>query len=579
MSILRFKDDNGNIIDIPALRGKSAYQYAQEGGFKGTEAEFMERIAAEWATKEELDTKVSLYIGSDDIPEGYDLKIDPNGAADDLISRFEFNQLGEEVNDLKNIDAVLSARMDTFTKLDEGSTTGDAELADARVDFNGKTWDNVGDHVRGVSSQLSGQIDEIVIRTKSENMYDGQYVNGYLKSTSTATSTPTEASGWYTSNAIEVEPNEQYDYVNQLTKAYLNSQQVKYSYWYDTDGNNIGLADLGATVTAPPNAKFIRICASTWLNGTQSGFYKHSYVESTDVPLADYQEETININNDKITYDETLEKSGMGADSKIVGDNFKLLKQGIQNLLVENIPENPIQNICENVGLISVFTEVGVIGDSMSSGACYYANGNSSRGAMLYEYSWGQFLARATGNTYHNFSSGGLTTKTWLESEYATQCFDGNHLCKAYFVALGVNDKNQSATIGTSADIDMNNYNNNVDSFYGNYGKIIQKIKEVQPKAKIFILTAPSNSVENNGYNNAIREIATLFTNVYLVDLYTYGHKYFYSEYVQNYERYGHYNAIVYRLFAYIIANYVDWIMKKYQTEFAKVEFIGTDWD
>ena len=48
MAVLRVKDENGNIIDIPAIKGedgKSAYQSAVSGGFSGTEEEFNAVIA------------------------------------------------------------------------------------------------------------------------------------------------------------------------------------------------------------------------------------------------------------------------------------------------------------------------------------------------------------------------------------------------------------------------------------------------------------------------------------------------------------------------------------------------------
>lgn len=44
MSILKVKDPNGNIIDIPAIRGYSAYQSAVANGFEGTEEEWLESL-------------------------------------------------------------------------------------------------------------------------------------------------------------------------------------------------------------------------------------------------------------------------------------------------------------------------------------------------------------------------------------------------------------------------------------------------------------------------------------------------------------------------------------------------------
>lgn len=49
-SILKVRDADGTVHEIHALQGKSAYQYAVEGGFTGTEAEFSARMAAEIPT-------------------------------------------------------------------------------------------------------------------------------------------------------------------------------------------------------------------------------------------------------------------------------------------------------------------------------------------------------------------------------------------------------------------------------------------------------------------------------------------------------------------------------------------------
>lgn len=56
----------------------------------------------------------------------------------------------------------LESRMDTFTRLSEGSTTGDAELQDIRVGANGITYDTAGNAVRGQYSQLKEDLGEYI---------------------------------------------------------------------------------------------------------------------------------------------------------------------------------------------------------------------------------------------------------------------------------------------------------------------------------------------------------------------------------------------------------------------------------
>ena len=62
----------------------------------------------------------------------------------------------------------LESRMDTFTSLSEGSTTGDAELKDIRVGANGVTYNNAGDAVRGQYSQLK----EDLVHMRDESKID-----------------------------------------------------------------------------------------------------------------------------------------------------------------------------------------------------------------------------------------------------------------------------------------------------------------------------------------------------------------------------------------------------------------------
>lgn len=47
MAMIKVRDKDGNIIDIPALNGESAYNIAVKNGFVGTEQEWLESLKGE----------------------------------------------------------------------------------------------------------------------------------------------------------------------------------------------------------------------------------------------------------------------------------------------------------------------------------------------------------------------------------------------------------------------------------------------------------------------------------------------------------------------------------------------------
>lgn len=91
-----------------------------------------------------------------------DIKIELNGTVS--------NQ-NLKINDIQGQQTVLSNRMDTFTSLPSGSTTGDAELKDIRVGANGITYNTAGDAVRGQYKQLK---DKIMYLETNVTVTDGE---------------------------------------------------------------------------------------------------------------------------------------------------------------------------------------------------------------------------------------------------------------------------------------------------------------------------------------------------------------------------------------------------------------------
>lgn len=65
------------------------------------------------------------------------------------------------------------ARIDALTKLEEGSTTGDAELIDGRISSEGKQYNNIGSAIREQNKNVNNKIDnEINNNIYFSNKYD-----------------------------------------------------------------------------------------------------------------------------------------------------------------------------------------------------------------------------------------------------------------------------------------------------------------------------------------------------------------------------------------------------------------------
>ena len=254
------------------------------------------------------------------------------------------------------------------------------------------------------------------------------------------------------------------------------------------------------------------------------------------------------------------------------------------NKFLYNEDEKPLDRIVDGYSRTSVFRKVAFVGDSLSSGEfetrdaegkAYYHD--------LYEYSWGQYIARKNGFFAYNFSRGGMTAKEYMES-FAEEngMWDKEKACQAYVIALGVNDiYNRNMEIGSIDDVDDNDYRNNKPTFAGYYAQIIQRYKEIAPDAKFFFVTFPNSNTPNRddktfGVNNLLYEFAEHFDNAYVIDLYKYG-PVFAGDFKKHFNLYGHMNASGYILIAQLVDSYIDYIVRHNPEDFANIGLVNTN--
>lgn len=247
-----------------------------------------------------------------------------------------------------------------------------------------------------------------------------------------------------------------------------------------------------------------------------------------------------------------------------------------------SIDEKPLDRLPANGGLCRIFRKIGCVGDSLSSGEFQLRKEDGTFGYYdMYEYSWGQHIARMTGCTVYNFSRGGMTAREYCES-FADHYgyWNPDKACQAYIIALGCNEFLQNAVVGTMEDIDFSNYHNNKPTYTGYYATIIQRLKEIQPRAKFFVMTMPrednsDGSTLREELNERVRELADRFENTYLIDLYKYAPIYD-KKFKDMFFLEGHMNPAGYVFTADIVAAYIDFIIRHNIKDFDEIGFIGT---
>lgn len=173
------------------------------------------------------------------------------------IKQYFTNKIDSVNNELNNSIAVLNARMDTFDSLPAGSTTGNAELTDIRVGYNGATYETAGNSVREQVTELH-ELNKDVVWSPNLLNHDKDLVNQYMYPDGRIRADDT----YYISDYIPVEEGEAYVQVTFSTSSMIFIPRTTGTIcYYDINKNFIsGFIRNASTAefTIPSGAKYIR---------------------------------------------------------------------------------------------------------------------------------------------------------------------------------------------------------------------------------------------------------------------------------------------------------------------------------
>lgn len=229
------------------------------------------------------------------------------------------------------------------------------------------------------------------------------------------------------------------------------------------------------------------------------------------------------------------------------------------------------------------FTCFGVIGDSLASGCSNYQNSQGAwKGKDIPKFSWGKYIERKYGVECTLFTKGGTTTRSWLNGEWGKSLLESSEPLEMYYIGLGNNDYYSLGTsyLGSVSDIHIGNEEQNADTYYGNYSKIIAVIKSKSPRAKVFCFTEPNKNKDATChlFNEAVRNIIEMYDNVFLFDL-EYNEKYMTNGIFKSFEYGSHYVSPGYKLMAEFIYKMTSDYILNNSNDFMDIQWITENHD
>ena len=363
------------------------------------------------------------------------------------------SQIKEKAN---NVDlAVERTRIDSFTRLAEGSTTGDAELIDARIGADGITYNNLGQAIREQLSNLSFSLfDDLGVKKIKTSTDDWEA--GYYKSTDGLFYTSNKYISYkkeillYTNECLEIIPPEGY---NVSCYVYSNDDVFESGTSYAIDEKVI-LNNMNKKIKISIG-KFNNSDANTYIN------------------------------------DEFINKISIKKHSKTY---YRITK-------LEEQKSKPNYSV-------SMFNKIGLCGASWDSGYVCLSDGTF---VEKDELSWGKQLSKRNGNTFFCFARHSVTVKDYITNGNCLPKLLKAEPLDLYILNFGGNDSSKKglATLGTPDDITTH-----ADSFYGNYANIIDSIKNHAPNSKIILSMYYDSTIHTDvrrQFSEAVTNIASIY--------------------------------------------------------------------
>lgn len=524
--------------------------------------------------------------------------------------------LTETATTLRQEIDVQKARIDNITKLPQGSTAGDAELADIRVGADGKTYETAGDAVRRQVSQLSSEIDSIKTIEYVKNLKleigaieiteeDRAGLDIFLD-TQPRVRTDFIPNYIYkiTSNEVAfsvLKYDKNYQYIERVATSVKTFSDFDFSnYEYrivfsknNTDitpedvANDIVVFNKSTTSSKGiPNTKIlskntgISILDVTYTHGNlnESGELDSTLISrvSTEKFIKYDKEILLYFNSEKFDCilclyndNETL------STRKIYNNTIRIPANTLFKFTIKRKADiweeyASIVKFTSGISIVEVKTLRSFIGaDSVYSESLmqvftkYTVIGDSLACGytVVGDVNVNSATARPTGNNwpgYLQLRTGRTFTNIAIGGTTAKD-WRNTHISTAdietdcYLIGMGVNDLRQGLAIGTSADI-ATNFTDNANSYYGNFDFLIRQVKKYNPNAHIFVFTIPrSEGSTVENYNTAIRYVASIYENVHCIDLYNLYPTEYTEGIIANSFINGHYYPLVYNYMSKMI--------------------------